>query len=310
MAEYTEKDRKSNKLVVVKSNELIEAGYKLSVVENRLLLICISKINSMGVLSVNDIFTVTAHEVMELTGVDRHAAYEALKEGATRLFNRGINIHDGSELLKIHWVSSIRYKPDAVEVELQFSQKITPYISELSRNFTKYGLANVMMFKSNYSIRFYEMFKKWAGNKQVVEVEWIKEKFELQGKYKNIGDLKKWVIDIAMREINDFSDITASYTQIKRGRTVTGFKFEWHPKKTTKAKTHQPKKTMTPVQYERLHQQRCIGKSTEEVKAMIREDESNAERATKKHGVKSATHTQGMKDINSVLAGVIPHKKG
>ena len=299
---------RNNNLIVVKHNDLINAGYRLNIYESRILLTCVSKLDSMGSISASDVFTVSCED---MHGISKGgSAYDSLKRGTKGLYKRSITIKiSDDDELETRWVSSARYRRGLGVVELKFAHDVIPYISELKRDFTKYKLNNVLMFKSNYSIRIYEMLMKWTGNNQTIEVSWIKEKFELQDKYKNIGDLKKWVIDIAIREINDFSDITASYTQIKRGRTVTGFKFEWYPKKTTKVKTHQPKKTMTPAQYERLNQQRCIGKSEAEVRAMIREDASNTERAIK-HGGKSATHTQGMKDINSVLAGVIPHKKG
>ena len=299
------------KLTVVKCNELIEAGYKLSIYENRLLLICISRIDSTKELDIRHPFTINCKDIMDLAGVGKHTAYEGMRDGAIRLFNRQINIDINSKRhLKMRWVSSVEYCEYEGEVKLRFSQEIAPYISELSRNFTQYKLVNVMMFRSNYSIRVYELLMKWAGSNKVIEIEKVRMLFGLEDKYSKLNDFKKRVIDVAMKEINEFSDITASYTQIKRGRTITAFKFEWHSKKTTKTKAmpYQAKKTMTPAQYERLHPQECIGKSTEEVKAMIRGDASNTERAIK-HGGKSDAHIQGMQSISSILDDMTPAKE-
>ena len=299
-----------SELVVVKHNAVVESCYSLSIFESRIILGCIAQINSMGGLSKDDQYTLVANEIIESAGLSSKNSYNHLKKAVDRLYERSVIIKlDDDKTLKTRWISGAVYEEGLGLITIRFAQDITPYLSDLTKNFTKYKLNNILLFKSGYSVRIYELLMRWQGSTHTAEIDWLKEKFELQGKYTRLLNFKARVIDPAIKEINDHSDVAVSYTDVKRGRTVTGFKFEWHPKKTTKAKTHQPKKTMTPVQYERLHQQRCIGKSTEEVKAMIREDESNAERAAK-HGVKSATHTQGMKDINSVLAGVIPHKKG
>jgi len=293
------------KLTVVKCNELVEAGYKLSLSENRLLLICISRIDSTRELDIRDSFIINCQDIMGLTGVNKNTAYEGLKEGATRLFNREINIYrDGGSHLKMRWVSSVEYRNNAGEVELQFSQKISPYISELSRNFTKYKLANVMMFKSNYSIRVYELLMKWAGHTEVVQVEKIRWLFGLEDKYSKLNDFKKRVIDVAMKEINEFSDITASYTQIKRGRTITAFKFEWHPKKKALSK---PKSGSNPShdainEYARINAKKTYGKSTQEVKKMMADD-ATLRKIEKKHGTdKSKSHTDGMQAMKDILS--------
>ena len=43
--------------------------------------------------------------------------------------------------------------------------------------------------------------------------------------YKRMYDFKKYVLDSSVNEINEKTDLTVSYTQEKRGRTITGFKF-------------------------------------------------------------------------------------
>jgi len=299
-----------SELVVVKHNAVVESCYSLSIFESRIILGCIAQINSMGGLSKDDQYTLVANEIIESAGLSSKNSYNHLKKAVDRLYERSVIIKlDDDKTLKTRWISGAVYEEGLGLITIRFAQDITPYLSDLTKNFTKYKLNNILLFKSGYSVRIYELLMRWQGSTHTAEIDWLKEKFELQGKYTRLLNFKARVIDPAIKEINDHSDVAVSYTDVKRGRTVTGFKFEWHPKKTTKVKTHQPKKTMTPAQYERLNQQRCIGKSEAEVRAMIREDASNTERAIK-HGVKSATHTQGMKDINSVLAGVIPHKKG
>ena len=56
----------------------------------------------------------------------------------------------------------------------------------------------------------------------------------LNSEYQRVLDLKKRVIDPAVLQINEFSDLTVSYTQKKKGRTVTHFIFNFSQKATLK----------------------------------------------------------------------------
>jgi len=231
-------DNFNDQLTVVKANSIVEAGYRLSIYENRILLTCISRIDSMGVIGLDDTFTVSVQDLVGLNGLDSKSAYRNLLKAVDRLYERSVIIElPNDEILKMRWVSSIKYISKGGMVELQFSQKIIPYISELRREFTQYRLNNVLMFKSNYSIRIYELLVKWGGNEKAVEVEWLKKQFQLEDKYTRISDLKKYVVDIAMTEINKHSDMQASYSQIKRGRNVVAFKFEYGLKNQQTQKT-------------------------------------------------------------------------
>jgi len=223
---------------VVKSNAIIDAGYYLSIYENRILLTCISQINSMGEIGLNDVFTVSAQDLIGLIGLDDKNTYKQLKKAVDRLYERSVTIElPNNEILKVRWVSSIKYIKQAGTVELKFSQDMIPYISQLRREFTQYRLNNVLMFKSNYSIRVYELLVKWSGGSKIVTVEWLKKQFQLEKKYTRIGDLKKYVLDIAVKEINQYSDMNVQYSQIKQGRNVTGLKFEYSLKNPVTKKT-------------------------------------------------------------------------
>lgn len=51
-------------------------------------------------------------------------------------------------------------------------------------------------------------------------IEEIKERLELEEKYKLYGHLKQRVIQKAISEINAFSDLSVRYEEIKKGRSV------------------------------------------------------------------------------------------
>jgi len=227
----------SDKLVVVKHNALTQASYTLSIYESRILLTCIGKIDSMSEITTSDRFEITGQDLVNLIGVSDKSAYRHLKLAVKRLMGRIVTIDlPDNQTLDTHWVSSALYENNNGTVGIKFTDEVIPFISQLSREFTKYDLANVLMFKSSYSIRFYELFKRWGGSAKTMDVEWMKDNFQLKGKYKQIGDLKLKVIDPAIKEINLHSDLNVSYEQVKRGRSVVAFDFKYRLKRGTKPK--------------------------------------------------------------------------
>ena len=222
-------------LTVVKSNKIIEASYLLSLVEQRVLLACIAQIDAKNSMTDQYRFEVTASEIVDLAGLRNITnAYQGLKKASEKLYSRSIIIDDPDPdnpditYRKTRWISSIDYIPGQGKLILSFSFGIIPYLSQLSREFTKYKLQHVTKFESVYSIRLYELLVQWssAGQREI-EVEWLKRQFQVTEKYKRLGDLKKRVIEPAVEEINKYSNLWVKYGQRKCGRTITHFQFQF-----------------------------------------------------------------------------------
>ena len=63
-----------------------------------------------------------------------------------------------------------------------------------------------------------------------------------------MANFKVRVLDIALNQINELTDITASYEQHKVGRTISGFSFSFKPKQPVDAITHNKPKKLTDKQ--------------------------------------------------------------
>lgn len=207
----------------------------LTLAEQRVLLACIAQIDSKAELTENYRFEVTASGVADLAGLDSLSnAYRDLKKAAEKLYERSVIIDDPDldnpqiTQRKTRWISSIDYVPGEGKLVLSFSVGIIPYLSQLSKEFTKYKLKHVARFESVYSIRLYELLVQWssAGEREI-EVEWLKKQFQVEDKYDRLGNLKKRVIDPAVAEINEHSNLWVKYSQRKSGRTVTHFQFQF-----------------------------------------------------------------------------------
>ena len=75
---------------------------------------------------------------------------------------------------------------------------------------------------STHAIRLYELLMQWGSvGERDVSIEWLKRQTQIEGKYTAIKDFKKSVIDVAVSQINEYTDLEVSYDQRKSGRTVT-----------------------------------------------------------------------------------------
>ena len=76
---------------IVKSNQVIEASYQLSAVEQRIVLAAISRIPKSQPITDDELYPVSVNE-LQLLGVHEKTAYRDLKEGINRLYERSINL--------------------------------------------------------------------------------------------------------------------------------------------------------------------------------------------------------------------------
>lgn len=121
-----------------------------------------------------------------------------------------------------------------------FHRDIVPYISLLKKQFTKLNLDDMSKFSSFYSYRVYFMLMQFRQTGHVqISVDEFKEMLELKGKYTDIYDLKKRVLDPAIAEINEQTSLAVEYSQIKAGRIVTHFAFRFKIKEQLKQITQQ-----------------------------------------------------------------------
>ncbi len=234
-------------LTVCKSNKVIEAGFKLNLNEQRLILSCIAKVNSTKPLLATERFEVTAKEFSSLFGISEDKTYQTLKEVAEQLFERYVIIDNPDptdktlKYTKTRWISVINYHPDAGKVSLVFSPFMIPYLSELKGQFTYYELENISNMSSVYGIRLYELLMQWktAGYREI-EIEWLKRQFELDESYNRMDNLKARVLTPAIKDINKHSNFNVTWEQRKTGRRVTHLIFTFHEKQATPTSAYHP----------------------------------------------------------------------
>ena len=232
--------------LVVKDNALMNASYNLDLVEQRLILLAIIEARESGKgINANDPLTVHAESYINQFGVHRVTAYQALKDACDNLFARQFSYQSKSEKGNIQnhrsrWVSEIIYIDTEATVKIIFAPAIVPLITRLEEQFTKYDIEQISDLSSAYAIRLYELLICWrsTGKTPIIELGEFRNRVGvLDSEYHRIAHLKERVIEHSIKQINEHTDITASYEQHKKGRTITGFSFKFKQKKKIEAET-------------------------------------------------------------------------
>lgn len=223
--------------LVCKSNALIEASYRLSLYEQRIMLACIAQVRRDKPLSDQQLYLVSAQQIAEMTGTKIGTAYQNLKAASERLFDRRVTLNEapngeGAKIRLTRWVQEVVYQESMGSVSLRFSTPMIPYLSQLTEQFTRYALSDVAKMTSAYAIRLYELLVQWRSiGRREVEIEWLRETMQLEDRYSNIRDLKRWVLEPAIQQINEHSPMMVTWDQRKTGRKVTHLVFDFISKK-------------------------------------------------------------------------------
>ena len=230
------------KELVVKDNALINASYNLDLVEQRLILLAIVEARESGKgINANDPLTVHAESYINHFSVHRNTAYQALKDACKDLFARQFSYQEqrpkGVANITSRWVSQIAYIDNSATVELIFAPAIIPLVTRLEEQFTSYELKQVSGLSSAYAIRLYEVLIAWrsTGKTPIIELSDFRQKLGvLEGEYSRFNNFKVRVLDPAIKQINEHTDITVKVEQHKTGRTISGFSFKFKQKQQAK----------------------------------------------------------------------------
>ena len=218
--------------IITKRNDLVQSSYALSVSETRVILLCLSKIDSSKPLPLDQEFTITANDFHGELGLDAANAYRDLRAAVDKLWKREILIDPSDPGSMVRWISKKAYFTSKGSVNIAFSAQLMPYITELRSRFTSYKLRDVAKFKNSYSIRVYELLVQFKNNhERRISVLDFRDMLDLGEKYSTIKDLKKRIVMPALDDINEHSNVKAELSQEKQGKEITHLIFKYSVKK-------------------------------------------------------------------------------
>lgn len=226
---------------ITKSNAVINAGYRLSLNENRILIYGLSHIDPGGKNREPKEFPlshrVRVRDLADFWNIgekERGSFYDNVKDALINKFwNREFSYYDEDEgeVVKRTWLIEVRYGKKDGSLAYHYNPLIKNQLQKLARRFTSYFLSNVVNMKSVYAMRIYEIAVMCLNASKKPKttfnrtIEDLKHVLGISDKYKHFYHMKQRILETAKREINKHSDIRMTYKVIKIGRSPHEIEF-------------------------------------------------------------------------------------
>lgn len=227
---------KSGDLICVMANQIAEARHRLTVQEQRMVLWLVSQIEPKD----KDFLTHTLaiREFEKLTGTKSGRLYEQTRTVATGLLRAVLEIREPGERsgVRFQWFSEVLYNDGRGTLTVCFHQRLRPYLLELKSRFTQVSLSQTLRLRSGYAIRFYELLCSRERLKRFeMTVSELRHWAGLaDDEMARTVDLRRFVVDLAKRELDAKADLTFEVEQLRSGRAVVGFAFRVRKNKLAK----------------------------------------------------------------------------
>lgn len=213
---------KSREVKVVKANEMIQkARFELSSIEQKTIAYIISKIKPADDNLKEYIFDVK--EYCKTCGIDydNGGNYSYIKSTLKGLRDKSFWVTIDNETETIcSWVNKVWINKQSGKVRIRLDDDIQKYLIGLTERFTQYELLNTLPMKSQYSFRIYEILKSYAfAKKHKFDIDKLKKQLMAEH-YTRYPDFRRYVLDTAIKEINQYTDLDITYDTVKKGRKV------------------------------------------------------------------------------------------
>ena len=211
---------------VVLQNRVVECFKSMTLDEKRLFIMATPQARTTNISSGQPIY-ISTEEFASACGLEITGAYTALGIATKKLFDRSFGyLRADKKKVSIRWMYKTAYGEGGAE--LYFTDEVLLLLREFDalNPYTKYKKEVVLRLKKDYSLDFYHLAKKHQtmGGFQI-SLDELFEQLGLPDSYQDLSNLKKRVIKPSLDEITANTDIDLTYENVKRGRSVVGFKF-------------------------------------------------------------------------------------
>ena len=225
---------------IIQHNALTTARYEMTACEMDIVFFLLSKLTKND--KAGTVYELRVKELEQLTG--RVWNYTRLFDSTDQLRSRGYVINGEKvdertgtskpTVLQVGLLASAEYLIGQGIIELEISEKVRPYLIDLKNNFTSYKLQAALSLTSKYAKRIYQLASQWKdiGESKTYSLDEFKYMLNLKdpkGKepeqYVKISHLQAKVLDVAVQQINEHTDLRISYELKKKGRAFDRVSF-------------------------------------------------------------------------------------
>ena len=213
------------KQLVVKSNTLIQkTRYQLTLQEQKILLYVISKVKPTD--NEFQYYSFEIRDFCDACGISYSGKnFSDLKDAILELYNKGFWFRENGEVITCSWIGKAKIKDGSSTVQIRLDETLKPYLLHIYENYTSYEVSCALVMKSKYSIRMYELLKSYCYVETVsMSIEELREMLQCY-EYADYRNFRRNVIEKAIDEINQFTDIRITYETYREGRSIKGFIF-------------------------------------------------------------------------------------
>lgn len=213
---------------VIKANEIVQnAKYDLNAMELKILNYIISKIKPTDTELQE--YTFSIKEYCQVCGIDYQNGknYLNVKKSIKQLRDKSFWLQDGNgNDVLIGWLQRARINKSSGKITVKLDDDMQKFVIGMLNNYTQYTLLLTLPMKSSYSIRIYELLKSYSFTKHhTFDLEDLKKKLGATH-YERFADFRRKVLEIAVKEINLYTDIEINWTPIKKGKAIIQINFD------------------------------------------------------------------------------------
>lgn len=230
--------------MLVQSNTITQARYEFTKIEKRIIYRIIKEIRKQYVTGelqsnlFNELVVCLTFKDLQEVSENTQLVYKSIRTLKTRSYE----FDNDEEWLILGIINKARHIKTKGTWEITVDREMVAQFVELAKNYTEYSLTVAMSLRSEYSQRLYEycsQFRSSGGFR--MKVQDMKEKMRLVKKYDRYAGFKKYVLDVALKELKELykqgqCDLYFEYSEEKNGRSVETLRFKIISRETPETK--------------------------------------------------------------------------
>jgi plasmid replication initiation protein len=152
--------------------------------------------------------------------------YGELRTALLQLEDKKYFIETEDFELRTRLILQSKFKKRSEYIEIVINTDLFDVLLDLKKGYTLYQTKVALSFTSIYAMKLYELIAKWRNApKFYIDIDELRRMTDTHGKYMQVADFKKNVLDVARAQLNasDVTDLRFKYTEKKFGKRITGF---------------------------------------------------------------------------------------
>lgn len=217
----TKEDAKvAGELMLKQHNAITSGRYDFSACQLDIVFMLLSQVKEEQL-----IYQIHTHDIELITG--RKWNISQFTDSTEQLLTRMFEVHTDDDYTQFVLFQYFKYIKGTRTIEVKLSEIALPYFFDLKNNFTHFQLKSVLGCSSKFAKRLYMIACQWRVVGKfpkpipIIELKRMLGLVDKKGneQFKQIGQFKDYVLEVAKKQINEHSDISFDYELYKKGRS-------------------------------------------------------------------------------------------